>query len=71
MPGTYISVKEASVRFEYSESHLRDLLARGLIKGEKFANVWLVDPASIELHRAKMEQLGKKKHGVWTNDLPG
>ena len=65
MTGNYISVKEASECYGYSESHVRGLLSRGLIKGEKFASVWMVDRLSIEQHKASMEYLGKKKHGTW------
>ena len=54
----FISVKEASERYGYSGSHIRNLLSKGVIEGEKFASVWLVDPRSIEKHRTQMEQLG-------------
>jgi hypothetical protein len=64
----FISVKEASDRYGYSGSHIRNLLSKGVIEGEKFASVWMVDPASIERHRAQMEQLGNKKHGTWANN---
>ncbi|MBN1814111.1 MAG: helix-turn-helix domain-containing protein [Anaerolineae bacterium] len=63
----FISVKEAIERYGYSGSHIRNLLSKGLIQGEKFANVWMVDPASIERYRAHMEELGNKKHGMWAN----
>ena len=62
-----ISVKEASERYGYSGAHIRGLLAKGVIEGEKFANVWMVDPTSIEQHRARMEQLGNRKHGTWAD----
>ena len=65
MPGSLISVKEASARYGYCESHIRSLLARGVIVGEKFAGVWIVDPTSTEQHQVQMEWLGKKKHGLW------
>jgi hypothetical protein len=65
---SFISVKEAIRRYGYSGSHIRNLLSKGLIKGEKFANVWMVSPVSIEQYRAQMEQLGNKKHGTWAND---
>lgn len=64
----FISVKEASERYGYSGSHIRNLLSRGAITGEKFASVWMVDPASIERYRVQMEQLGHKKHGTWANN---
>ena len=65
MPYDFISVKQASERFGYSESHIRNLLAKGIITGEKFAGVWLINARSVERHQARMERLGKKKHGVW------
>ena len=66
MDNTFISVKEASLQFGYSESHIRNLLSKGLIDGQKFANVWIVNRNSVAAHRAAMEQLGAKKHGTWT-----
>jgi hypothetical protein len=64
---TFISVKEASDRHGYSGSHIRNLLSKGVIAGEKFAGVWMVDPVSVERYRAQMEQLGPKKHGTWAS----
>ena len=68
MPENFMSVKEASDRYGYSGSHIRNLLSKGVIAGEKFASVWMVDSVSIEQYRVQMEQLGNKKHGVWAND---
>lgn len=65
MPLDLISVKQATETYGYSGSHIRTLLAKGIIKGEKIAGVWLVDPDSVEAHRHRMEQLGNKKHGTW------
>jgi hypothetical protein len=65
MPIDLISVKQATEKYGYSGSHLRDLLGKGVISGEKIAGVWLVDPDSVEEHQARMERLGNKKHGVW------
>lgn len=59
-----ISVREASERSGYSGSHIRDLLTRGLIAGQKLAGVWLVVPQSIEAYQDQMDQLGNKKHGL-------
>lgn len=67
MPVAYVSVKEAGERYGYSGSHLRNLLAKGVIEGEKFTYVWMVDPKSVEKHKARMDRLGRKKHGVWAN----
>ena len=65
----FISVKEASERFGYSDSHVRNLLGKGIIKGEKFAGVWMVDWQSMAEHRAWMERLGQKKHGAWAHSF--
>ncbi len=65
MPIDLISVKQATETYGYCGSHLRALLSKGVIKGEKIAGVWLVEPASVEAHRARMERLGNKKHGTW------
>jgi len=64
MSDGFISVKEASERYGYSQSHIRNLLAKAVIDGERFASVWLVDATSMEKYRARMQQLGKKKHGA-------
>ena len=72
MPGNnFISVKEASESYGYSGSHIRGLLTRGVITGEKFAGVWMVDPASVERYRTRMERLGNRKHGTWANGPAG
>lgn len=71
MTDNFISVKEASQRYGYSDSHIRNLLGKGMIRGEKFASVWMVDRRSIEEHKATMEQLGKKKHGTWAQPSDG
>jgi len=65
MPIDLISVKQVTEKYGYSGSHIRSLLGKGTLKGEKIAGVWLVDPASVEAYQDKMERLGKKKHGVW------
>lgn len=68
---SFISVKEASERYGYSDSHIRNLLGKGVIEGEKFASVWLVDATSVEEYKRRMEELGKKKHGVWAISSDG
>jgi hypothetical protein len=71
MMDEFITVKKASERTGYSESHIRGLLSRGVIEGEKFASVWMVDLRSVEKHRTQMERLGRKKHGVWADSYSG
>jgi len=39
-------------------------LIKGQIEGEKFASVRMVDARSLEKYRARMERLGRKKHGL-------
>jgi len=65
MPLDLISVKQATETYGYSGSHIRTLLGKGILEGEKIAGVWLVDPRSLEAYQARMEQLGNKKHGTW------
>ena len=67
MARNFISVKEASERFGYSGSHIRQLLLANKIEGRKFANAWMVDAESLQKYRARMERLGKRKHGLWAN----
>ena len=68
MAGNFISVREASERYGYSGSHIRQLLLANKIEGRKFANAWMVDAESLQEYRARMEMLGKKKHGMWANN---
>ena len=65
---SFISVQEASARYGYSGSHIRNLLSKGLVRGVKFAGVWLVDPGSVERYRTQMERLGSRKHGTWADE---
>lgn len=67
MPIDLISVKQATEQYGYSGSHIRNLLGKGVISGEKIAGVWLVDPLSVEAYQARMERLGNKKHGTWAD----
>ncbi len=71
MTDNFISVKQASECYGFSDSHIRNLLGKGIIRGEKFASVWMVDRRSIEAHRAAMDRLGKKKHGIWATPGEG
>ena len=68
MGDSFISVQEASLRYGYSGSHIRNLLAKGIVRGVKFAGVWLVEPGSVERHRMQMERLGNRKHGTWAGE---
>lgn len=70
MHQNFISVKEASQKYGYSVSHIRNLLGKGVINGEKFASVWMVDRGSLEQYQNTMDQLGKKKHGLWVQSEP-
>lgn len=71
MNDAFLSVKDASAQFGYSESHIRGLLIKGVLSGHKFASVWMVDRVSIAAHKAAMETLGTKKHGMWANSYAG
>jgi len=68
MGGNFISVREASERYGYSGSHIRQLLLANKIEGRKFANAWMVNAESLQNYRAQMERLGKRKHGMWANN---
>ena len=67
MQQQFISVKQASQEYGYSVSHIRNLLGRGIIDGEKFASVWMVDCGSMEKYQDRMKKLGEKKHGLWAS----
>jgi len=64
----YITVAEAHERYGYSTSHLTKLLRDGEVKGRKSGGVWLVVPSSVEEYKERMENLGKKRHGLRHGD---
>jgi hypothetical protein len=65
---SFVSVQEPSAQHGYFGSHIRDLLGKVLVRGVKFAGVWLVYPGSVERIRAQMEWLGNRKHGTWADE---
>ncbi len=49
-----MTLKEARKKYGYSEAHLRVLIYRKDLKGEKIGNTWTVKPSDMEaLMKAK------------------
>ena len=42
-----ISTSEAARRAELSQAHIRDLMVRAVLKGQKIGNSWAVDERSL------------------------
>ena len=45
----------------YTADHIRLLLRRCQIKGQKIGGTWLVDLDDLKQHQQKMEELGTKR----------
>jgi len=46
----------------YTAAHIRLLLRKGLIKGEKQGAIWLVDLDSLKEYEQSMNALGNARH---------
>jgi hypothetical protein len=47
-----LTAQEAADRMGYHVNHLRRLLRVGAVKGERFNQVWMIDPAEVERVKA-------------------
>jgi excisionase family DNA binding protein len=47
-----LTTYEAANRLGYHPNHLRRLLRAGTVKGERFNQTWMIDPAEVERVKA-------------------
>ena len=43
-----LTVKEAANELGYHPDHLRRILRKGIVKGETFSGVWMIDRQEVE-----------------------
>ena len=60
--GNLVLVTKAAEESEYTPAHIRFLLRKQLIKGEKQGGTWLVDIESLRVYEAQMRELGMQKY---------
>ena len=56
-----VLIAQATQESEYSQTHIRLLLRKLLVKGQKFGGTWLVDLDDLKLYEQEMNVLGTKK----------
>lgn len=47
-----LTVQQAAESLDYHPNHLRRLLRSETVKGERFHQVWMIDPAKVERIKA-------------------
>lgn len=58
---TLVSVSRAAEQSVYQAAHIRQLLRKNLIEGEKQGGIWLVDLESLKEYEKRVEKEGTKK----------
>jgi hypothetical protein len=56
-----VLVARAARESEYTAIHIRYLLRKGLVKGEKEGRIWLVDLDDLRRYEQEMKSLGTQK----------
>ena len=62
-----LSAKEAAGELDYNIYHVYRLLRKGTIKGERFNDVWMIDPAEVERIKALQGRGGRLPRGPSQN----
>jgi len=63
-----VLITQAAAHSDYSVGHLRHLVRKGLVKGEKQGGIWLIDLDDLQAYEQRMEELGTQKHTPRTDD---
>ncbi len=58
---TLVLIAQAAKESSYTPDHIRLLLRKGTIAGEKIGGTWLVDLDDLKRYEQEMEELGSKK----------
>jgi hypothetical protein len=56
-----VLIAQAAQESEYTADHIRLLLRKRMIKGQKFGGTWMVDLDDLRRYEQEMKQLGAKK----------
>jgi excisionase family DNA binding protein len=59
-----LTVEEAAVELGYHPNHLRRLLRSGTMKGERFHQTWMLDPAEVDRIKALQGKGGRLPKGL-------
>ena len=58
---TLVSVSRAAELSQYTTAHIRQLVRKELIKGEKQGGIWLVELESLLAYKQIMDEAGSGK----------
>jgi hypothetical protein len=56
-----VLIEQAAQESEYHPNHIRYLVRKGFIKGDKHGGIWLVDLDSLKEYEKRMNEEGTKK----------
>lgn len=56
-----VLVEQATLESAYNADHIRYLVRKGFIKGEKHGGIWLIDLDSLKEYETRMKSEGTKK----------
>ena len=59
--GNLVLISQAAEESDYTDIHIRYLLRKGLVKGQKPGGIWLVDLDDLRRYETEMKELGSKK----------
>ena len=57
----FVLVAQAAQESDYSSIHIRFLLRKGHVKGQKVGGTWLVDLDDLKRYEAEMKRLGPQR----------
>ncbi len=57
-----VLISQAVEHSKYHANHLRYLVRKGFVAGQKHGGVWLLDLADLQKYEQKMEEMGAQKH---------
>lgn len=63
-----VLVAQAAVESEYSPMHIRLLLRKGQVEGQKVGGTWLVDLDDLKHYEQQMLSLGNQKFDPTRNE---
>ena len=64
-----VLVSQAAQESDYSDIHIRLLLRKGQVKGQKVGGIWLVDLDDLKRYESEMKRLGTQKHTPKRDEL--
>ncbi len=57
-----VLIEQAAQESDYHPNHIRYLVRKSLITGEKHGGIWLVDLDSLKAYEQRMKEEGTSKH---------